>query len=182
MTVREDILALRREMRKLAGRSDPGLIRRYALWHPPGQRRTLYRRLRKALGRRLRELGLRPTPPEEPWRPGLSLAETDDGARAVVIWALGADRDRLRDACGRLAKLLAERPDRAPVMITDVADFAFYSRLGWLVEYLPSLSEPAGDYGRRKQCYLAWRYREAPALPWTLGLHGGMEIEDLMID
>jgi hypothetical protein len=43
----------------------------------------------------------------------------------------------------------------APVLITDVAEFAFFSRLGWLVEYVPKLSAPAEAYAARKLRYLA---------------------------
>lgn len=182
MSLRSEVERLRREQARLARRADTGLTRRYALWHPPGQRRTLYRRIRKALGRFVRRIGLRPTQPEEPWSPGLKHAETGDGAGAVVIWAVGANREQLRDACAGFQKLLAVVPDRSPVLITDVADFAYFSRLGWLVEYVPALSEPASDYRERKQCYLAWRYRDAPALPVSLGLCQDVQIKEFLID
>jgi hypothetical protein len=61
-------------------------------------------------------------------------------------------------------------PGFVPVLVTNVADFAFFSRLGWLVEYVPALSAPAGGYAERKQRHLAWRYRDAPALPVSAGL------------
>jgi len=126
--------------------------------------------------------GLRPTQQTEPWLPGLKHAETGVQSAAVVIWAVGANEEQLRDACAGFQKLLAEAPGRSPVLITDVADFAFFSRLGWLVEYVPALSPPASDYRERKQCYLAWRYRDAPALPVSLGLRRNVRIEDLLID
>jgi hypothetical protein len=182
MSLRAETERLRRELARLASRADSELISRYALWHPPGQRRTLYRRIRRALGRFLRRTGLRPTQTEEPWLPGLKHAEAGDGTGAVVIWAVGTNLEELRDACAGFQGLLAAMPDRSPVLITDVADFAYFSSLGWLVEYVPTLSEPASNYRERKQCYLAWRYRDAPALPVSLGLHQDVQIEELLVD
>jgi hypothetical protein len=179
---REDITALRKELDQLASEADTGMARRYALWHPPGQRRTLYRRFRKSLGRLLRRLRLRPTQPVEPWLPVLRHAEQSDGARALVVWALDTDPERLREACRGIERLLEALPGWAPVLVTDVADFTFYSRLGWLVEYVPTLSAPAGAYRERKRRYLAWRYREAPSLPVSVGLARGVRKEDLLID
>jgi hypothetical protein len=57
-----------------------------------------------------------------------------------------------------------------PVLITDQADFAFYSRLGWLVEYLPNLRGVGEAYDDRKVQYLAWRYQDACVLPLSAGL------------
>lgn len=182
MSLRADIEALREELARLASEADTGLQSRYALWHPPGQRRTLYRRFRKALGRLLRRLHLRPTRPIEPWLTGLRHARQSDGAPTLVIWALGADREQLREACRGFERLLDGMPGWAPVLITDVADFAFYSRLGWLVEYVPTLSEPAQGFRERKRRYLAWRYREARSLPVYTGLAEGVQIEDLLLD
>jgi hypothetical protein len=182
MSLRVEIEALRSELANLAAEVDTGLTQRYALWHPPGQRRTLYRRFRKALGRLLRRLHLRPTQPLEPWEPGLNYVEHSNGARALLVWAQGTDPEQLRDACRGVERLLDDLPGWAPVLVTDVADFAFYSRLGWLVEYLPALSRPADGYRERKRRYLASRYRDAPALPVSVGLAGDVRTEDLLID
>ena len=57
-----------------------------------------------------------------------------------------------------------------PALITNHADFAFYSRLGWLVEYLPNLRGVGEAYDDRKAQYLAWRYRDASVLPLSAGL------------
>lgn len=170
MSLPGDIETLRRHLGELARAADVGLARRYALRPLPGERPSLFRRLRKALGRLLRRLGLRPSTPLEPWLPGLKHIEGSETARPYLIWALGADRETLRAACPGFQALWASLPDWAPVLVTDVADFAFFSRLGWLVEYVPALSAPAGDYAGRKQSYLAWRYRDAPALPVSAGL------------
>jgi hypothetical protein len=137
-----------------------------------------------AVGRMLRDLGLRSPRPPEPWLPGLKHLERGDDARPLVIWAVDVDRKVLREACRGFAPLLRACPDRVPVLVTNVADFSFFSRLGWLVEYLPALSSPADGYAERKKRYLAWRYRDAPILPVSagLGLEEGMPIEELLVD
>lgn len=182
MSLRVEIETLRRELAQLAREADTGLVRRYALKALPGERPNPYRRFRKALGRSLRRLGLRPDRQLEPWQPGLKHVGRSDGARALVIWALGTDRDTLRAACRNFEVLQTALSGWIPVLVTDVADFAFFSRLGWLVEYVPSLSAPSDSYARRKRRYLAWRYREAPALPVSAGLREGVHLEDLLID
>jgi hypothetical protein len=71
MSLSAEIKALRGELAVLADEADTNLADRYALWHPPGERRTFYRRFRKALGRQLRRWKLRPvfsfTTPQWPW-------------------------------------------------------------------------------------------------------------------
>ena len=170
MSLHGEIEALRQHLAELAGQADTGLARRYALRPLPSERPSLYRRLRRALGRILRRLGLRPAPTPEPWLPGLKHIEGSETARPFLLWALGADSETLRLACPRFQAWQAALPGWAPVLVTDVADFAFFSRLGWLVEYVPVLSDPAGSYADRKLRYLAWRYRDAPALPVSAGL------------
>jgi hypothetical protein len=157
------------------------LAERYALRFPPRGQLSLYRRLRIAVGQTLRNLGLRRTPPPEPWLAGLRHVAESDGARPLVIWAMGVDRDTLRTACRNLRTLVSASRDFAPVLVTDVADFAFFSRTGWLVEYVPVLSAPAESYAERKRRYLAWRYRDAPALPVSALLKEGVRIEDLLL-
>ena len=143
---------------------------------------SLYRRLRMALGSLLRRLGLRHDPPPRPWQAGLKhFAKAGEG-NALLIWALETDREQLRQACRGIERLQPSLPGWTPVLVTDVADFAFFSRLGWLVEYVPSFSEPAGAYGKRKARYLAWRYRDATALPLSVGLQEDVKKEDLLLD
>lgn len=182
MNPRAEIEALRTELDRLTRSADPDMAQRYALWHPPGQRRTLYRRLRKAFGRLLRRLNLRPTQRQEPWSPTLRHAEYSDSDEPVVIWALGMNREELEQACRSISRLLDVPPRRVPVLVTDVAHFAFYSRLGWLVEYIPSLGAPADGYRERKRRYLASRYRDAPALPASIGLAEKVKREELLVD
>jgi hypothetical protein len=99
-----------------------------------------------------------------------------------VIWALDTDRETLRAACRGFETLHQALPDFTPVLVTNVADFAFFSRLGWLVEYVPTLSPPAGGYAERKRRYLAWRYRDAAALPVSAGLKEGVQVQELLLD
>ena len=95
---------------------------------------------------------------------------------------MGIERDDLRSACDRLRGLLVRSPGRAPILLTDVADFAFFSRLSWLVEYVPSLSTPGDEYGGHKLRYLAWRYRDVPAMPVTVEFEDDATLEDLLVD
>lgn len=182
MSLTTEVAELRRELEWLADEAEVELMERYALRFPPRERRSLYRRFRMALGRVLRELGLRRTPPPEPWLPGLRHLDRSDEGRPFLIWALGTDRDTLRAACRRFETLHAELPDFVPVLVTDVADFGFFSRLGWLVEYVPALSAPAAGYAERKRRYLAWRYRGVQALPVSVGLAQRTQIKELLID
>lgn len=170
----------RERVRQLAAEAEPRLATHYALWHPPGQRRTLYRRFRKALGRLLRLLHLRPPHVPEPWVTTLKDTAQSGTSNTLLVWALGVDSSVMRTACEELSRRLSQSSEWAPVLVTDVPDFAFYSRLGWLVEYVPKLSEPAGHYYDRKQRYLAWRYRDAPVLPVTAGLVSDVSLEDLL--
>lgn len=180
MNVRRDIEMLQQHLERLAGEADTDLAQRYALRPLAHGPLSLYRKLRVALGRKLRQWGLRRTRPPEPWLPGLRHFEHDERAEPLVIWAVGADRDTLRAACSGFANLFAATPGFVPVLVTDVADFAFFSRLGWLVEYIPELSAPADDYAARKERYLALRYRGAPALPVSAGLADDVRLEDLL--
>jgi hypothetical protein len=97
----------------------------------------------------------------------------------LLIWAVGTDRDTLREACGGFSKLHDSLPGFAPVLVTDVADFAFFSRLGWLVEYLPRLAGEGGPYEERKARFLARLYRGAPTLPVDAGLEVGSRLEEI---
>jgi hypothetical protein len=163
-----DIAALRARIAALAAGDDPSR-HRYTLGVPPLPQ-GWYRRLRWGVARMLiamERLGLKPP---APWLPALRHADGADRARPWLIWAEGIDRDTLRAACRGFQSLQASLPGRAPVLVTDVPDFAFYSRLGWLVEFLPELSGEGESYRRRKAAFLARLYGNAPALPATVGL------------
>lgn len=163
-----DVTHLRRELKGAFGRTEWKLAKRYG--RLPLEPLTALRRFRKAAGRVRRRLFRQPLPAPKPWLPGLKHLERGDEAKPLVIWALGTDQETLREACRGFEVLHASLPGFAPVLVTDVADFAFFSRLGWLVEYVPSLAPPAAGYAERKRRYLAWLYRDAPALPASAGL------------
>lgn len=179
MNTDTEIAELRRELCRLAGETEPAHVQRYALKFPPPENISPYRRMRRWLGRVLRRLGLRRAPPVEPWLPGIGHMPDSETASALVVWALDVRRDDLRRACEGFRTMEGGLRGWAPVLVTDVADFAFFSRLGWLVEYVPALSAPASDYADRKQRYLAWRYRHAPAVPVSIGLRDGLTLQDL---
>lgn len=168
MSLPAEVPHLREELERSFGRAELRLARRYG--RLPLEPLTAFRRFRKALGRVRRRLFRQAVPLPKPWLPGLKHLGHGDEARPLVIWALGIDRETLRKACRGFETLHASLRGFAPVLITDVADFAFFSRLGWLVEYVPSLAPPAGSYSERKRRYLAWLYRDAPALPVSTGL------------
>src|SRR5690606_34408057 len=102
--------------------------------------------------------------------PALKHAPVADEATTLLIWALGVERDVLRQSCEAIARRLEAGPALAPVLVTDVADFAYYSRLAWFVEYLPELSGEGPSYRERKRRHLAWRYRDAVFVPVSAGL------------
>lgn len=180
--MRAAITNLRQDLQRLANEAEDDLVRRYALRIPSHERLSLYRRFRVAVGMVLRRIGLLRNRQLEPWLPALKHFRCGEDARPLVIWALNNDRETLRAACEGFAALQAELPGFVPVLITDVADFAFFSRLGWLVEYVPAFSAPAGGYAERKLRYLAWRYKDAPALPVSVGLAENVRIEELLLD
>lgn len=188
MTPRAEPDSLRRRLRELANEFDAGISRRYDLQFISPEELKLSRRLRRTTGRLLRWLGLmrplptRPASPLEPWLTELSYVDYGVAAKPLLIWAMGIDRDELRSACDRVRELQIGSPGWAPVLVTDVADFAFFSRLNWLVEYVPSLSAPAEGYFGNKLRYLAWRYRELPALPVTAEIDEDTSLEDLLVD
>ena len=188
MSQRAEVDSLRRHLNQLAGEFDTGLSRRYALqfWTP--EIPSLYRRIRKKAGRLLRWLGLLrrppapPPPPPKPWLTELNHVDYCNAAKPLLIWAVDIDRDELRNACVRIRKLQTGLPSWAPVLVTNIADFAFFSRLNWLVEYVPSMSAPADGYSEHKLRYLAWRYRDLPALPVTADIKEDTLLEDLLVD
>lgn len=168
MSLPAEITRLRKELHRSFGRAESRLARRYE--RLPLESLTPFQRFRRAAGRLRRRLLRQPLPLPEPWSPVLKHFERGDQAMPLVIWALGIDRETLREACRGFQSLHASLPVFAPVLVTDVADFAFFSRLHWLVEYVPSLAPPASKYAERKRRYLAWLYRDAPALPASAGL------------
>lgn len=178
MTIPEEIQALQRHLDELARDADDELTTRYMLRlprRPPG----LYWQLRWLVALMLRLLESTHIWRPDPWPVSLKRAEVHSKAKPLLIWAVGADRDTLRQACDGFMRLEKSLPGFAPVLITDVADFAFFSRLGWLVEYLPRLVGEGEPYEDRKARFLARLYQGAPALPLSAGLEAGYHADDI---
>lgn len=170
MSVVEETHLLQRRVAALASHPEWDLLVRYELL-PANPSPVLRERLLQRIWRLLRVLGLsRSRYLKQRWDVGLKHAGGSSNARTLLIWAESADREQVREACAGFQRLLAGRSDLTPVLLTDVADFAFYSRLGWLVEYLPELSGEGESYRERKRRYLAWRYRDALVVPVSAGL------------
>lgn len=182
MTHTAEIRELRRYLNGLAKVADAHLIRTHELRVPPIGRLGLYRRTRMLVGKVLRWLGLRKSRPLEPWLPVLKHMSISGSARPVVLWAIGVDRDLLRRACTGFKEIEGKLAGNVFILITDVSDFAWFSRLGWLVEYVPQMAPPADQYASRKKRYLAWRYKGMPAVPASLGLKPGLCVQDLQLD
>jgi len=191
MSPRVEVASLRRHLNKLAEEFDSGLSQRYALhfWTP--EEPSLDERLRTNVVLVMRWLRLKPPAPPippppppllEPWLTQLNHVDYSNATKPLLVWAVDIERDELRSACVRIRKLQTESPGWAPVLVTNIADFAFFSRLHWLVEYVPSMSEPADGYSEHKLRYLAWRYRDVPALPVTADIKEDMLLEDLLVD
>ena len=176
-----DIQRLRAHLGDLASAVDDELVRPHVLRIPSAERLSLYRRARMLVGRILRATGLMRARQLEPWLPTVKHAPDAADAKVWLIWAIGVERDELRRACATFSALQDDLPGYLPVLVTDVADFAYFSRLAWLVEYVPQRICGSGAYSERKQRYLAWRYRDAPAVPASIGLRSGVSVGDLHI-
>lgn len=123
---------------------------------------SVYQKVRGMLHRACLAVGLaRLQSFERPWRAELKHAPRQREAATVLLWAVGLDSAQIRSACLCWRQENEDRLDLLPVLLTDCADFAFYSRLGWQVEYLPRLGSEGDEYLSIKSRYLAWRYRSA---------------------
>lgn len=103
------------------------------------------------------------------WEARIKHQPLPEECQGLLIWAVGIEKSDLRQMCSDLKKHLDRDTKFLPVLLTDVADFAWFSRLGWLVEYLPQLANCKKDYANKKLSYLAWRYRHYPVIPASLG-------------
>jgi hypothetical protein len=128
----------------------------------------------------VRWLNSKGLPGRDPWPASLKHSSINAKARPFVIWALGSNITTLRESCDSLSAALADIPGYAPILITDTADFAYYSRLGWLVEYLPDLSGEGKAFQSRKKQLLARLYRDAPALPLQVGRLPKQELVNIL--
>ncbi|MCP3669842.1 MAG: hypothetical protein GY814_05325 [Gammaproteobacteria bacterium] len=126
---------------------------------------------------------LRVMPPyvtEYSWLPTLKHAQVDGDYTILLIWAVDVERDELRLDCEGFIKHLEDTSGLVPVLVTNTADFAYFSRLKWLVEYVPSLRGEGSDFDVRKQHYLAWRYSDALVVPVSAGRASTTEWRELL--
>lgn len=135
-------------------------------------RDRVYRRWRSILA------GLRLAPPyvsPYDWSPALKHVPSNCNT-VTIIWAVGIGcKAYQKAACLSLRETVPGFSACSPVLVTDCADFAFFSRLGWLVEYIPHLDGDGDDYFLRKCRYLAWRYRDAMTISLVENVASGMD-------
>ncbi|MBX3670113.1 MAG: hypothetical protein KF778_17060 [Rhodocyclaceae bacterium] len=180
MTPAAQTRALRKELAAWAAEPEWALLARNDLLrHKPPQARghRWYRRAQHALAM----LGLvRPHVTKYSWLPTLKHAQPGGSYRTLMIWAPSVERDTLRRYCEGFVQRLQTPCALVPVLVTDVSDFAYFSRLRWLVEYVPELSGDGPSYRERKLRYLAWRYRDALVVPAALGTASPSDWEEVM--
>lgn len=175
MSVVEETQALRRELAALADATEWDLLVRYDLLGKKPPRSLQDRVFRLARGW-LAAAGLMPPHVTKySWLPTLKHVPLAAEVKTLLIWAPGVGRDELRQACEGFATRLKGSTSLAPVLVTDVAAFAYFSRLGWLVEYLPELDGEEQSFRERKRRYLAWRYRDAVVVSVSAGLASEVE-------
>lgn len=179
MDITQKTQQLRAQLRTWANDPDWDLMVRYELLpqKPPAQ---WHQRLPQRVGRLFRVMGLDRTRYHNlGWHAGLKHSSFKPEAKPLLFWSEGAGQKAIRAACAGAQCLLQCHPECLPVLVTDMADFSFYSRLHWLVEYLPHLGDDAAYYDRKRR-YLAWRYRAALKLPLAAGLVGQKEFDTLI--
>ncbi len=172
--------ALRETLAAWAGDPEWALLCRYDLLRQKPLR-SLGDRWFRRVKNMLAGLGLvSPYVSKYPWLPTLKHAQPNGDSTILLIWALGVGRDDLRASCEGFIKRLDGVSGMVPVLVTDNADFAYFSRLQWLVEYVPPLSGEGVSYHARKERYLAWRYRDALVVPASAGRARESEWNEVM--
>jgi len=175
MNIIEETSALRRDLAMLAANQEWDFLTRYDLLakkSPLILRDRIFRFARKMLAK----TGVFPPyVTQYGWQPILKHAPRSENGRILLIWALGMECAKLRSVCEEFSRKLSNNPLLIPVLVTDVADFVYFSRLGWLVEYLPRLEGAGQSYRMRKQRYLAYRYRNALIVHASAELTNEME-------
>lgn len=180
MTLAEETCKLRHQLNEWANDPEWSLLVRYELL-PLKPSPVWDQRLSHRMGRLLRVLGLsRARYLNQQWHAGLKHGYGAPAATPLLIWSEEHDRPFMHKACEGMLRLLDGRSDFSPVLVSDLADFSFFSRLGWLVEYLPEITGAGSSYRDRKRRYLAWRYRDAIVVPLSAGLASRQDWEMLL--
>ncbi len=95
------------------------------------------------------------------WKVDLKHAPATGQKKTLLLWSEGLEKDQQRTLCQKVQNYVQKNPEYIPVLVTDIPDFAYFSRLHWLVEYLPKLRvREDKDYAQQKREYIAWRYGE----------------------
>lgn len=157
------------------GKKPGNLVSKYEILPRPvllmaGSRMPLRLRLYRAVRDWLVSLRLiKPGQFDAAWSPRLKHVPAAQDAKVVLFWAVGEhDKQDLRLALMAQLERFKSQSGGLGVLITNVPDFAFYSRLGWLVEFLPTLPGDSEAYAQQKLRYLAWRYRDAAVVPCVI--------------
>jgi hypothetical protein len=180
LSIVPETLVLRKTLTAWAASPEWPLLFRYDLLRKKPSR-SLVHRVYRFMNRALFRLRLaRPHVTRYSWLPGLKHGQASEDGSTLLIWAVGVDKDELRSSCEAFMRWLEAAPGWVPVLVTDVADFAWFSRLKWLVEYVPALSGTGPSYRERKQRYLAWRYRDALVVPAAAGRAGAADWSEWM--
>ena len=176
MDIDDEVRQLRQHLESVAANSED--LARYELRWPP-MPPGLYWRMRWLVGCMLRWLEWMKLKKPDAWP--VSLRHSPAGARATpyLIWAVGTDQETLRSACSGFVEVGAKLPGYVPVLVTDVPDFAFFSRLGWMVEYVPELQGAGTSYATRKAGFVARLYRDAPVVPVCFGLQAREHADEI---
>lgn len=181
MSLLQETQQLRERINSWANTFERSTLYRYDLLrekNPSTFINKCYKRVRRLLARF--GLGHPPITSYE-WR--TTLKHTSLGIESkttLLIWSVGVEKVSLRKYCEGITERLSSSSGIVPILVTDCADFAYFSRLKWLVEYIPNLSGDGESYSIRKQRYLAWRYRDALVVPASAGLANESEWNELM--
>ncbi len=99
---------------------------------------------------------------KDAWLVDLKHSAPQENREKLLVWAEGFSKEKQRQLCQEVVEYIKENPNYIPILVTDTPDFAYFSRLHWLVEYLPTLRErKESNYKQTKREYLKWRYRSA---------------------
>lgn len=181
MTVTEDTFAIRNELANLRLHPDLKLLITYDLL-AQGKPKYIFKILNKISVFLSSFRHTQAILTKYKWNPSLKHGKKINEGRILLIWGCGIEKKKLRDCCEGLFKLINESNFFIPVLVTDIADFSYFSRLGWLIEYLPEISGDGHSYQKRKKNYLAWRYKEAVIVYATVGLLSKAEFTELTRD
>ncbi len=177
MNVEYEVRQLRLQLQSIDANSEEDLSRYELRWPPmpPG----LYWRMRWLVGCLLRCLEWMKLKQPDSWPTSLRHSPAGARDRPYLIWAVGTDHETLRKACNGFVELGSTLPGFVPVLVTDVADFAFFSRLGWLVEYVPEVQGAGTSYAARKTRFIARLYGDAPVVPVSIGLQAREHADEI---